>query len=81
VSDRYKFSENRFSDSHNLRKGVNNFLSKFSYFLTDLGEIWYRSPRNFVEHYDLRKYRSRESHTLTKGATFFPIFYIFSDVD
>jgi hypothetical protein len=42
LSSRHKFLENPCSDIHILRKGINDFLPYISYFLTDLGEIWYR---------------------------------------
>jgi hypothetical protein len=39
-----EFHENRFSESHALRRSVNELLS-------DLGQIWYKiSAHNAVEH-------------------------------
>jgi hypothetical protein len=43
-----------------------------------MGEVQYRTPCNFVEHYEFCKTPSSESHTLNKGViNIFPIFYIF----
>ena len=37
-----EFRENRCSDRHTTRKGVNEFPPAIPYFLNDFDEIWYR---------------------------------------
>jgi len=42
-SSQCEFRDNQFNNTHNLRKGVNGFLPYFSYVLTNLDEIPYKS--------------------------------------
>ena len=47
-----------------------------------MGEVRYRTPCNFVAHYEFCKTRSSETHTLNKGVIhIFPCFLYLSDVE
>jgi hypothetical protein len=41
-----EFRENRYSERHNLLKGVNEFTSVFPHLSPNLGEIWYRGSEH-----------------------------------
>lgn len=62
---RWWCSENHLTNIHNLLNGINEFVHILPYFLTDIGEVWYkRSPWSTCEYH---KSWCSESLTLFKG--------------
>jgi len=63
-----QFRENRRSENHTSLRDVNESVSAFFTFLSDLSEIRYdRCARNVADHCECRKSRRREGHKLHTG--------------